>query len=725
MRPQFPRLPSSSLSFSFPPRHGNFLPDDPEKSSEICDAPCDVEEGRGHDRLPVLEETAETAERLGSLESRDSLRCPAPPGRGIDGPLGPASSRGDGLGVPVCPDTSASGRRDGSVSSWETERGRGAVPKEGGLLSACATCEEGELEEISEGDVAGVEGEEHCRESSGKQTESSKDPVEKKERGTGTERFCLRVRLHPCGYRRRRERERERQGGGVVEEERERGGWFLTLYLDSTLRRTSLLFSLSFALHLSAFSSVLLRFNEMPLVVIILWISALGVWVVRQVWSLVDCGNTYVRELSTFRGIAEFVFYALCFVCPPVMGFVAASFFSFHLSATGELFTELKQDQVRYTIFFFELLTQAPVLQLYALLFPPSTKTSQNLTLAGSCLSALSMSASWAAGLFFRNRHSDRVPTVRLALNVMWFWFLGILFAWRSFPRTFSAAEVEEQKGPGDRRRAMDPCSAFTWGRGALEDVPRFMGFPCEVEGYREESVVLSDRREKMDSSRGRRHRWTAETVDSAGHGEELRETSSGGKRRLARSAVGRVSSLLLVLDGPLEERRRERTLLLGGVSVVVFDLVSHAAVAGVMFRLSKDLGSLRFYWFGLTVAFLTLLDVANFWLVREDLVVQFMRVRPWERLWRIRLAAFCLSLSEIVILILTSLTLSSYKGGATLVISIVFTVLGVLWKFGCFVCTSPCCFVEQKGSPSLDEMERGDGNEERKESNARAPPSW
>uniref|UniRef100_A0A0G4G4N7 Uncharacterized protein n=1 Tax=Chromera velia CCMP2878 TaxID=1169474 RepID=A0A0G4G4N7_9ALVE len=174
--------------------------------------------------------------------------------------------------------------------------------------------------------------------------------------------------------------------------------------------------------------------------------------------------------------------------------------------------------------------------------------------------------------------------------------------------------------------------------------------------------------------------------------------------RSVQKFAVDRMSRLAESLEGPKQERRKERVILFVGLSLVALDLLSDAAVAGIMLNIGR--ASSRFHWYGVTVGGLTVMDLANVWLVREDLSQQFGGL-PIEgvqggektaRGWGVRLAAFCLSLSEIVILILTCLTLDSYRGGSTLVMSICFTLLGVLWKFACFLFKAPCRREKKRG---------------------------
>uniref|UniRef100_A0A0G4HND1 Uncharacterized protein n=1 Tax=Chromera velia CCMP2878 TaxID=1169474 RepID=A0A0G4HND1_9ALVE len=253
-------------------------------------------------------------------------------------------------------------------------------------------------------------------------------------------------------------------------------------------------------------------------------------------------------------------------------------------------------------------------------------------------------------------------------------------------PHFALTAKVQAEGGPADGRRALDFLSSFTIDRKALFDMPRFMGFPCAVKGVRERGGVETRAGSGMEASVASSGVEGSDGNAGKGEGQE-KEGSMTWFQRMG----GRFQPLVARIEGPREERRRERGLLLFAVTLLSFDLLSDAVVAGIMLGLGRE--TPKFHWFGITVAVLTVFDLANVWLIREDSVNNQAEGRGSGegRIWGVRLAMFCLSLSEIAILVLTVLTLESHKGVATLVLSIITTVLGVLWKLVRFVLKAPC----------------------------------
>uniref|UniRef100_A0A0G4IFN7 Uncharacterized protein n=1 Tax=Chromera velia CCMP2878 TaxID=1169474 RepID=A0A0G4IFN7_9ALVE len=140
------------------------------------------------------------------------------------------------------------------------------------------------------------------------------------------------------------------------------------------------------------------------------------------------------------------------------------------------------------------------------------------------------------------------------------------------------------------------------------------MGFPCTVEGVRERGGVETRAGGGMEASVA-----SGGIEGSDGKAGEEEGQEKEGSMTWFQRVGGRFQPLVARVEGPWKERRREKGLLLFAITLLSFDLLSDAAVAGIMLGLGKE--TPKFYWFGVTVAILTVFDLAKVWLVREDSV--------------------------------------------------------------------------------------------------------
>mmetsp|Transcript_46954 Transcript_46954/g.92682 ORF Transcript_46954/g.92682 Transcript_46954/m.92682 type:complete len:151 (+) Transcript_46954:440-892(+) len=98
----------------------------------------------------------------------------------------------------------------------------------------------------------------------------------------------------------------------------------------------------------------------------------------------------------------------------------------------------------------------------------------------------------------------------------------------------------------------------------------------------------------------------------------------------------------------------------------------------------------------GTVVLILSALDLVNLWLLRRDVRGAVSASAPARRPL-IRAVAFFLSLNELVIFGLTVASFSAYRGWA-FVVSIVSTLLGILWKLVQFLCVCSARDKKKKG---------------------------
>uniref|UniRef100_A0A0G4FX36 Transmembrane protein n=1 Tax=Chromera velia CCMP2878 TaxID=1169474 RepID=A0A0G4FX36_9ALVE len=189
------------------------------------------------------------------------------------------------------------------------------------------------------------------------------------------------------------------------------------------------------------------------------------------------------------------------------------------------------------------------------------------------------------------------------------------------------------------------------------------------------------------------------------------------------------VSTRVRQFIGPPHHRNKERIAFGIGVLLLVFDFLTDVYVGGTMLGLGSrkcwKVGEweTRYSWrqkdrrptkcrqpedeetfrqlllFGNVVLCLAVLDVANLWLLRRDIRGPVSPSLP-ARLGLVRFVAFCLSLNELVIFGLPVVSFSEYRG-TVFAVSIVSTLLGILWKFVQFLCICKLCKQKERSAKS------------------------
>uniref|UniRef100_A0A0G4HJE5 Transmembrane protein n=1 Tax=Chromera velia CCMP2878 TaxID=1169474 RepID=A0A0G4HJE5_9ALVE len=173
---------------------------------------------------------------------------------------------------------------------------------------------------------------------------------------------------------------------------------------------------------------------------------------------------------------------------------------------------------------------------------------------------------------------------------------------------------------------------------------------------------------------------------------EGLTETASEGVEQAARGE-GRAGEGRGEWIEKMEEAVRGDEEIEGGegTAEALFGVVTCAA-RSTMSRRSDAVSpeKKRLAVFGTVVFGLAMLDLVNLWLLRRDIrgpVTPFVPARTPL----VRLVALFLSLNELVIFALTVVVFSSFRGRA-LAVSIVSTLLGILWKLVQFLWVCAAC---------------------------------